>query len=117
MGVFPSYYEPWGYTPMECAALGVPAVTTDLSGFGAYIEKSLPDHESDGLHVLHRSTKPTEEVINDLVVYLMTFIQLNRRQRIELRNRIERMSESFDWSVLIQYYHAAHELALDRTLN
>jgi glycogen(starch) synthase len=117
MGIFPSYYEPWGYTPMECTALGVPAITTDLSGFGAYIQKSLPDHESDGLLVLHRRTKSTEDVINDLVDYLMTFIQLNRRQRIELRNRVERMSESFDWSVLIQYYHDAHELALERTLN
>ena len=37
MGIFPSYYEPWGYTPMECVALGLPAVTTDLSGFGAYV--------------------------------------------------------------------------------
>ena len=39
LGIFPSYYEPWGYTPMECAALGVPAVTTDLSGFGAYVQR------------------------------------------------------------------------------
>ena len=111
MGIFPSYYEPWGYTPMECAALGVPAVTTDLSGFGAYIEKSLPDHEEDGLLVLHRRAKSTEEVINDLADYLFTFISLNRRQRIELRNRVERMSESFDWSILAQYYHDAHEMA------
>lgn len=116
MGIFPSYYEPWGYTPMECAALGVPAVTTDLSGFGAYIEKSIPDHEQDGLHVLHRRTASTDEVIEELVSYLLNFIQLNRRQRIELRNRVERMSELFDWSILAQHYHDAHELALDRTL-
>jgi glycogen(starch) synthase len=41
VGIFPSYYEPWGYTPMECIALGVPAVTTDLSGFGAYVNSHL----------------------------------------------------------------------------
>ncbi|HEY1683256.1 MAG TPA: glycosyltransferase [Tepidisphaeraceae bacterium] len=117
VGIFPSYYEPWGYTPMECAALGVPAVTTDLSGFGAYLEKSIPDHEEGGLHVLHRRTKTTDEVIDDLVDYLFTFIGLNRRQRIELRNRVERMSELFDWSILAQYYHEAHELAMERTLH
>ncbi len=39
LGIFPSYYEPWGYTPMECVAMGVPAVTTDLSGFGAYVQR------------------------------------------------------------------------------
>lgn len=115
VGIFPSYYEPWGYTPMECAALGVPAVTTDLSGFGAYVEKSIPDHEENGLLVLHRRTKNFDEVTNDLVDHLMTLVNMNRRQRIELRNRVERMSEMFDWSILIQHYHAAHELALQRT--
>ena len=45
MGIFPSYYEPWGYTPMECVALGLPAVTTDLSGFGAYVQHHIPERQ------------------------------------------------------------------------
>ena len=48
LGIFPSYYEPWGYTPMECIALGVPAVTTDLSGFGAYVESHLAEQQASG---------------------------------------------------------------------
>ena len=35
--VFPSYYEPWGYTPLESIAFGVPTITTTLSGFGQWI--------------------------------------------------------------------------------
>ena len=52
MGIFPSYYEPWGYTPMECVALGLPAITTDLSGFGAYCWSHVPNHDARGILVL-----------------------------------------------------------------
>jgi glycogen synthase len=114
MGVFPSYYEPWGYTPMECVALGLPAVTTDLSGFGAYVQHHVPNAAQQGICVLNRRTKGFEEATNDLVDYLMNFVQLNRRQRIEMRNRVERLSELFDWSALVVHYHEAHDMALSR---
>jgi glycogen(starch) synthase len=114
LGIFPSYYEPWGYTPMESVALGVPSVTTDLSGFGAYIQAQVPDHREQGVYVLKRRTQGFDQTVNDLVDDLMRFVQLNRRQRIELRNRAERLGEMFDWSVLIRYYDEAHDLALER---
>jgi glycogen(starch) synthase len=115
LGIFPSYYEPWGYTPMESVALGVPAVTTDLSGFGAYVERHIEDYRDQGIVVLNRRNRSFEESTNDLVSYLMDFITLNRRQRIELRNRTERLSELFDWSALVSHYHEAHDMALQRT--
>ena len=87
MGIFPSYYEPWGYTPMECVALGVPAVTTDLSGFGAYVRRHIPDSNDKGICVLNRRYRGFDEACNELVDYLFDFVRLNRRQRIELRNK------------------------------
>jgi glycogen(starch) synthase len=114
MGIFPSYYEPWGYTPMECVALGLPAVTTDLSGFGAYVEHHIPNAAHQGICVLNRRTKSFEETTRNLVDYLMSFVQMNRRQRIEMRNRVERLSELFDWSALVVHYHEAHDMALER---
>ncbi|HWP39747.1 MAG TPA: glycosyltransferase [Tepidisphaeraceae bacterium] len=114
LGIFPSYYEPWGYTPMESIARGVPAVTTDLSGFGAYVQRHIEDARSQGIMVLNRRNRSFEDAVNDLVQYLLEFIQLNRRQRIELRNRTERLGELFDWSVLVSHYHEAHDLALER---
>jgi len=114
MGIFPSYYEPWGYTPMESIALGVPAVTTDLSGFGAYVERHVADNEQQGVYVMNRRTKHFEQTTDDLVNHIMHFLSLTRRQRIELRNRVERLSELFDWSVLVTHYHAAHDMALER---
>ncbi len=114
MGIFPSYYEPWGYTPMEAVALGVPAVTTDLSGFGAYVQRHLDDPVQQGIAVLNRSTRSFDQAADDLADHLFQFCQLNRRQRIELRNRVESTSTNFDWDHLVHHYHDAHDLALSR---
>ena len=51
LGVFPSYYEPWGYTPMECVIRGIPAITSDYSGFGAYVMSHFPEHNKHGIFI------------------------------------------------------------------
>jgi glycogen(starch) synthase len=114
MGIFPSYYEPWGYTPMECVALGLPSVTTDLSGFGAYVQRHIPEKEERGIIVLPRREAGFDASADMLADYLVNFVQLTRRQRIELRNRVERMGELFDWSALARHYDEAHSMALER---
>ena len=115
MGIFPSYYEPWGYTPMECIASGVPAVTTDLAGFGSYVKEHVDRPHEHGITVIHRRNKSFEQACDELCDYMMYFVMLNRRQRIELRNRTEAFSDQFDWEQLSKYYHQAHDLALQRT--
>jgi glycogen(starch) synthase len=114
LGIFPSYYEPWGYTPMEAIAMGIPAVTTDLSGFGAYVNRHIPDAAENGVLVLNRKSQSFDAAVEDLTRYLFDFVRLQRRQRIELRNKTERLGELFDWSALVKHYHAAHDLALER---
>jgi glycogen(starch) synthase len=114
LGVFPSYYEPWGYTPLESIALGVPAITSDLSGFGSYLVQLLPDHEERGLYVLRRKNMGWNESAQELAERMFRFTQLSRRERIALRNNVESFSEHFDWHNLGRRYHEAHELALDR---
>ncbi|HYO10873.1 MAG TPA: glycosyltransferase [Tepidisphaeraceae bacterium] len=114
LGIFPSYYEPWGYTPMESIAMGIPALTTDLSGFGAYVERHIPDAAENGVMVLNRRTQGFDQAADQMAQYLFDFVRLNRRQRIELRNKTERMGELFDWTNLIRHYHDAHEMALER---
>ena len=112
LGVFPSYYEPWGYTPPECLASGIPTVTTDLSGFGSYVERNIPDAKDNGIYVLNRSKQSNEAAIEDLAQYLFKFASMTRRERIELRNKSERLSDRFDWSVLSEHYYAAQQEAL-----
>jgi glycogen(starch) synthase len=114
MGVFPSYYEPWGYTPMECAALGLPAVTTDLSGFGAYVQRHIPEQEHVGITVVNRRSRSFDQAVDETANSLFDFVQMNRRQRVELRNQVERLSDRFDWSHLIRHYDEAYDLAMKR---
>jgi glycogen synthase len=114
LGLFPSLYEPWGYTPLECAAMGVPAVTSDLAGFGRYVTETYPDPDKVGLKVLRRRGRSFHDAAADLTKYLVDFCQMERRDRIALRNETDRHSWDFDWSKLGMAYHAAHDLALAR---
>jgi glycogen(starch) synthase len=115
LGVFPSYYEPWGYTPLESIALGVPAITSDLAGFGAYLKALLPDHDEKGMYLIHRRGKDFYDSANELADQMFRFCQLDQRGRINLRNRVESFSEHFDWSNLGRKYNDAHDLAMERT--
>ena len=112
LGIFPSYYEPWGYTPLECMASGVPSITSDLSGFGDYILHHLPDHDEYGLHVVERGKRTFDWSANQLMELMYKFIQQTRRERIMQRNNVENNSSIFDWENLIIHYKEAYQLAL-----
>lgn len=114
LGVFPSYYEPWGYTPLECVARGVPAITSDLSGFGDYVQQHVPEHEQKGIFVVRRKEKSFDEAADELCDMLWRFVIQNRRERITQRNQVESASEQFDWHQLRQYYDRAYALAMER---
>jgi glycogen(starch) synthase len=114
MGVFPSYYEPWGYTPLECMASGVPAVTSDLSGFGDYVLKNIDNPEEKGIYVVNRASKNFYESAEQLANMLFSFAMMSRRDRITQRNSVESSSEHFDWLNLTSYYDEAYKLALER---
>jgi len=112
LGIFPSYYEPWGYTPLECMASGVPAVTSDLSGFGDFLMKHMPDHEKGGMFVVERGKRTFDWSARQLSAFLYKFLKQNRRERISQRNNVESYSSAFDWSNLVKNYEAAYDLAL-----
>ncbi len=114
LGIFPSYYEPWGYTPLECMASGVPAVTSDLSGFGDYLLRNMPDHEKGGMFVVERGKRTFDWSAKQLSAFLYKFLMQDRRSRIQQRNQVESYSTAFDWEKLIKYYEHAYEMAVDQ---
>ena len=61
LGVFPSYYEPWGYTPAECTVMGVPNISTNLSGFGCFMEEHVAEPQSYGIYIVDRRFKSGDE--------------------------------------------------------
>lgn len=112
LGVFPSYYEPWGYTPAECTVMGIPSITTNLSGFGCFMQEHVADPMSYGIYVVDRRFISLEASVQQLAHYMYDFTKLNRRQRIIQRNRTERLSDLLDWRNLGIYYRQARMRAL-----
>ncbi|XP_059843636.1 glycogen [starch] synthase, liver-like isoform X2 [Hypanus sabinus] len=112
LGVFPSYYEPWGYTPAECTVMGIPSVTTNLSGFGCFMQEHVADPTAYGIYIVDRRFRSLEDSCNQLTQFMFGFCKQSRRQRIIQRNRTERLSELLDWRYLTRYYVHARHLAL-----
>uniref|UniRef100_A0A5F8G6L3 Glycogen [starch] synthase n=1 Tax=Monodelphis domestica TaxID=13616 RepID=A0A5F8G6L3_MONDO len=100
LGVFPSYYEPWGYTPAECTVMGIPSVTTNLSGFGCFMQEHVTDPAAYGIYIVDRRFCSPDESCNQLTQFLYGFCKQSRRQRIIQRNRTERLSDLLDWKYL-----------------
>lgn len=114
LGIFPSYYEPWGYTPMECIVRGVPAVTSDLSGFGAFLMEHFPDHDANGMFVARRRRTSFDRTVFQVTGWMYQLVRMGLRDRIALRNRVEAYSEYFDWNRMSRYYRAARRMAFER---
>jgi glycogen(starch) synthase len=114
LGVFPSYYEPWGYTPLECVVRGIPTVTSDLSGFGDFVMQLMQDYESRGIYVINRQSQGFDEAADQLAAILLKFVKMNLKERVKQRNQVENIADIFDWSSLRSYYDTAHDLALKR---
>ena len=112
--VYPSYYEPWGYTPLEAVAFHVPCITTDLAGFGLWVNKELGhDGEiTDGVKVIHRTDYNYSEVadiIKDTVAY---YSGLTEKEISACRKNAEALSKKALWSEFIKYYYEAYDIAL-----
>jgi glycogen synthase len=114
LGVFPSYYEPWGYTPLESAALGVPAVTTDLAGFGRFIAPEIKGNMNDGIFVLKRFQRSDDDVVNEFAELMYEFCKRDKHKRGENKIHAKELSELADWKQLIKNYMKAHDLAIER---
>jgi glycogen synthase len=114
LGIFPSYYEPWGYTPLECMASAVPSITSDLSGFGDYVLHHIPEHDEYGLHVIERGKRTFDWSASQLTNVMYKFLMQSRRERIMQRNNVENNSSIFDWENLIKHYREAYDLALNK---
>lgn len=114
LGVFSSYYEPWGYTPAECTVMGVPSITTNLSGFGCYMEELIENASDYGIYIVDRRTKGVDDSVNQLTQFMFEFAGKSKRQRINQRNRTERLSDLLDWKRMGMEYIKARQLALRR---
>ena len=113
LSIYPSYYEPWGYTPLESAAFHVPTITTDLTGFGLWV-KSLNAQNSlhDGVKVVHRSDYNYHEVCDTIEDAVAAFSTFTKKQVTDSRKAAARIAEQALWKHFIVYYYMAYDFAL-----
>ncbi len=114
--IFPSYYEPWGYTPLEAIAFKVPCITSDLAGFGMWVNKSIGKKTDilDGVKVIHRTDynfSEASDIIKDTVV---EFSRFSPEKRESSRKNAELLSKKALWSKFIKYYLDAYDFALKK---
>ena len=114
--VFPSYYEPWGYTPLESVAFGVPTITTDLSGFGLWVSHE-PKDIDNGVGVIHRSDYNSYLVSTQIAEMIKKFAELDENEVNEVRTKASIIAEKALWKHFIQYYYKAYQIALDKKNN
>ncbi len=112
--VFPSYYEPWGYTPLESIAFGVPTITTTLSGFGQWILSTEDATFSEcGVNVVARGDFNYNEVADRIAKSLEYLINSNPASLAMISSRAMNTASLAAWSYFIEYYVKAFEVALN----
>lgn len=111
--VYPSYYEPWGYTPLESVAFGIPTVTTNLAGFGLWAEKSVSGKNiSDGVAVIDRTDFNYFDVADAITTSILSLVKKSNKEAGEIRKRCFELAKKAEWSKFIVYYQTAFSDAL-----
>lgn len=111
--VFPSYYEPWGYTPLESIAFSVPTITTNLTGFGNWAIKQGDEKGlSDGVAVLNRSDHNYLDIVKDIAMNILDYSQMSSSEHELISKSARAISEKALWSEFIKNYVTAFSIAI-----
>lgn len=109
-GIFPSNYEPWGYTPLESIAFGVPAITSSISGFGQHMKDKIVG-DPKGLFVIDADMS-RENMVDELYGLFNLFVSYDRQARVHCKMKAHALSTFADWRQLVHHYIQAHNKAL-----
>jgi glycogen phosphorylase/synthase len=112
LSIFPSYYEPWGYTPLESLMFSIPTVTTSLSGFGLWVKNYYADH-GNGISIIERTDDNELQVIAEIQRFIKMFVGLDDAGIRESREKAHDVSRIAMWDSLVKYYYTAYDQALD----
>ncbi len=112
--VYPSYYEPWGYTPLESVAFKVPCITTNLAGFGLWANKENSGKSTieDGVEVVYRTDYNYNEVIEEIKSAIVKYAAMDSKEANKCRNAAYKLSKKALWSKFIKHYDVAYDYAL-----
>ncbi|WP_304347146.1 DUF3417 domain-containing protein, partial [Capnocytophaga leadbetteri] len=109
---FPSYYEPWGYTPLESLAFKVPTITTTLAGFGKWVNDFYPEKQK-AIEVVTRTDSNYGDVVASIVKNFVTLLDSKEEDLQARRDTAAKVSEIALWKNLVKYYIKCYELTLE----
>lgn len=114
--IYPSYYEPWGYTPLEAIAFKVPCITTDLAGFGLWANavKGRYCEIEDGVKVVHRTDYNYSEVADRIKETIIKFSNFSPAEVKKARSNAYNLSKKALWKEFIENYYIAYDFALNK---
>ena len=114
LAAYPSYYEPWGYTPLEAVAFHVPCITTSLSGFGVWVCSSVgyDSKLEDGVEVIGRNDYNAQEVAEKLSSLIARYSAFDKKTIDKVRRNAAKLAEKALWKNFIKYYYEAYDIAL-----
>lgn len=117
--IYPSYYEPWGYTPLEAVAFKVPCITTDLAGFGLWANGVFghAGEIEDGVKVIHRTDYNYSEVADAIKDTVAKYSAMPKNDVESCRRKADALSKKALWSEFIEYYYEAYDIALRKAQN
>jgi glycosyltransferase involved in cell wall biosynthesis len=111
--IYPSYYEPWGYTPLESIAFGIPTITTDLAGFGLWAKKEgIGDDITQGVRVIHRTDTNYQEVAELIMQDVLRLCTEKKAGLATIRERCYQLASLAEWDKFIVCYQVAYDIAL-----
>jgi glycogen phosphorylase/synthase len=113
--LFPSYYEPWGYTPMESMSFGVPTVTTSLTGYGRWVSDKI-ENRGNGIRVVNRDGVGDNAVIEQISKAILDSSNLSSEEMVQARENALEISRYALWRNLISYYWESYSMALERSV-
>ena len=116
LAVYPSYYEPWGYTPLESVAFHVPTITTDLAGFGLWANSLKGEYSQleDGVKVVHRTDSNWNEAADEIKNTILAFTKMDDKLVSDLRRRAAAIAKKALWDKFVKYYLEAYDIALSK---
>ena len=117
--LYPSYYEPWGYTPLESCAFKAPCITTDLSGFGQWVNDVLgyQGELSDGVKVIHRDDDNYFDVSREMCEAIEAMMRMPLKDRATLCKKAAALADKAQWKNFIKHYFEAYDFALRNAQN
>ncbi|MBQ8675799.1 MAG: glycogen/starch synthase [Bacteroidaceae bacterium] len=116
LAIYPSYYEPWGYTPTESIAFHVPCITTDLAGFGLWVNSLHGRYSTlaDGVKTVHRTDNNFVEAAEEIKDTIMQFAEMTPAQVTQIRRQAALTAHKALWQYFIENYYKAYDIALTK---